>query len=71
MKEYSDQQKPFPYTNKGLFRQKANAYMLYDNRYLIKIDGKYESEDVFIRLVKVYSKFMEKVLDYPFYDDDW
>lgn len=44
--------------------------MLYDSRILIKLDGEYESEDVFIRLVKVYSKFMEKVMDHDFYDDD-
>lgn len=56
--------------NKGIFRQKARAVMLYDKRYLIKIDGIYESEDVFIRLIKVYSKFLEKAGNYPFYDND-
>lgn len=31
--------------------------MVYNNQYLIRVIGLYESEDVFIRLVKVYAKF--------------
>ena len=52
-----DQTKPFKYQNKGLFRQKARGLMVYDNRYMIQLDAKFDSEDVFIRLIKVYAKF--------------
>lgn len=45
--------------------------MVYNNQYLININTKYESEDVFIRLIKVYSKFFEKLLNESFYNDDW
>ena len=60
--------KGFNYTNKGIFRQKVNAAFVYNSKYLLKLEGKFESEDVFIRLIKVYSKFFEKVLDEDFYD---
>jgi len=36
---------------------------------MININGKYESEDVFIRLIKVYAKFFEKLFNESFYDD--
>ena len=49
--------KVFRYTNKGIFRMRADAAMIYNNKYLVKVVGKYESEDVFIRILKVYSKF--------------
>ena len=45
--------------------------MVYDNHYIVRAVGKYESEDVFIRILKVYSKFFEKILNESFYDDDW
>lgn len=49
--------KEFKYVNKGIFRMRADAAMIYNNQYLVKVAGKYESEDVFIRILKVYSKF--------------
>lgn len=56
--------------NKGLFRMRADAALIYNNQYLVKVTGKYESEDVFLRLLKVYSKFFEKLLNENFYHDD-
>lgn len=62
--------KGFKYTNKGIFRQRADATMIYNNHYLVKVNGRFESEDVFIRLLKVYAKFFEKIVGEGFYDDD-
>lgn len=44
--------------------------MLYRNKYLVDIQGTYESEDAFMRLIKVYSKFFEKLLEIKFYNDE-
>ena len=44
--------------------------MIYNNHYLVKVCGRFESEDVFIRLLKVYAKFFEKIAGETFYDDD-
>lgn len=38
---------------------------------MIKINGKYESEDAFQRLIKVYSKFFDQLFKANFYNDDW
>lgn len=62
--------KGFKYNNKGIFRQRADATMIYNNHYLVKVCGRFESEDVFIRLLKVYAKFFEKIAGETFYDDD-
>lgn len=56
--------------NKGIFRQRADATFIFNNKYMVSIVGKYESEDVFIRVLKVYSKFFEKLLNESFYNDD-
>lgn len=63
--------KEFKYTNKGIFRQRADATMIYNNHYIVKVNGRFESEDVFIRLLKVYAKFFQKIAGEAFYDDDW
>lgn len=54
--------KGFPYTNQGLFRKKAEFFFLF-KKYSAKITAEYESEDVFIRLIKVYGKALNKMFD--------
>lgn len=41
--EKKHETKGFPYVNKGIFRQTAQAYMAFNGRYLLRINGTYES----------------------------
>lgn len=63
------QTKGFNYVNKGLFRQKVNGNLLFDGKYWVKLEGRFESEDVFIRLIKVYSRFFEGAFSVDFYSN--
>jgi len=44
--------------NKGIFRKQASFFTFYKNKIAIKLDGTYNGEDVLIRLIKVYTKFI-------------
>lgn len=58
--EKKSETKAFPYTNKGIFRQKLQ-YSLIMRKIMIKGTILYESEDVFIRLIKVYGKVLNEI----------
>lgn len=58
--EKKSETKAFPYTNKGIFRQKLQ-YSLIMRKLMIKGSLLYESEDVFIRLIKVYGKAFNEI----------
>ena len=66
--KFNKADKPFKYVNKGLFRKQANFFFFYKNKLSFKAEAIYNGEDVFMRLIKVYQVFFEKIFGYG---DDW
>ena len=60
--EKKSETKSFPYTTKGIFRQKAIFSIIF-RKFMIKVDLHYDSEDVFVRLIKVYGKALNSIFN--------
>lgn len=63
--------KGFNYTNKGIFRQKLKINVALNNKYTANAQIKFESEDVFVRLLKVYMTMLHKTFDINLADQWW
>ncbi len=63
--------KGFSYTNKGIFRQKADINVVFGNKYTANALIKFESEDVFTRLLKVYMTVIHKQFDINLAEHWW
>lgn len=63
--------KGFSYTNKGIFRQKAEINGAFGSKYTANATIRYESEDVFTRLLKVYMTMIHKQFDINLAESWW
>ena len=49
--------KPFPYVNHGIFRNRISMFSTYKNKVACKFDSHYNGEDVLMRLLKISKVF--------------
>lgn len=55
--------KEFNYVNKGLFRANAEVFLMYADKISATISVTYHSEDVLMRLTKVYFQAVKRTFD--------
>lgn len=59
--------KKFKYESPKMFTERFKTSIIYDNKYILDFDGKYANEVAFMRLILVWSQFVEVSMGKSFF----